>query len=430
MSIYIFGGKLKRGHLNMNKLTLKELAIPLINSIDSFNYLLKSHHRRTAIISYFLGKELHLNDEDMILLVISAALHDIGALSVQERDMLIKEDVENPEPHCIMGYRMLSSFEVFKDVAQTLKHHHIRFEDLGNYPPDEVLFVSQIIHLADRVDVLTLTDKFILDQKEAITSAIVEHSGTTFNPLIVEAFLKVSSHDIFWIHINNMTMRQLFEKVNFTLDYELSIDDVISFSATISKIIDYRSKFTASHSATVAQLAYFIGQQLNLDSISCKKLMVAGYLHDIGKLGIDPGIIEKNGPLTDEEYNQIKLHPYYTEQILNDLITHEWFKDIVYWAKNHHENTLGTGYPYGIEVDENERGSLIITYSDILSALMEPRPYRYPLDIEKTIEIIKNESVYKLSEKLFEVILKNKDEINKIIGECQLESKEFLIQMV
>jgi len=96
----------------MEKLTLRELAIPMIKAIDSFNYLLKSHHRRTAIISYAIGKQMGLNESQLFELVISAALHDIGALSVQERDMLLQEDVLNPLPHCIMGHRMLSSFRL------------------------------------------------------------------------------------------------------------------------------------------------------------------------------------------------------------------------------------------------------------------------------------------------------------------------------
>lgn len=413
----------------MKKLTLKELAIPLINSIDSFNYLLKSHHRRTAIISFYLGKELHLNDDDMIHLVISAALHDIGALSVQERDMLIKEDVEFPEPHCLMGYKMLSSFEAFKEVSQILKHHHIRYDDLKKYPEGEILFQSQIIHLADRVDILTLTDKFILDQKKAIRDSIVNFSGTLFNPVIVEAFMRVSKCDIFWININNMTIERLFQNINFTLDYELSIDDVVDFSWTISKIIDFRSKFTASHSATVAQLSYFIGKILELDIITCKKLKVAGYLHDIGKLGIDPGIIEKEGPLTDEEFNQIKLHPYYTEQILNDLHDNVWFEDIVCWAKNHHENIIGTGYPYLLKLEKCQQGAIIIAFADIISALMETRPYRLPLDIDKTLEIIGRECAPKLSNDIYNAILENKLLINNIILESQTMSYELYKRM-
>lgn len=408
----------------MEKLSLKELSIPLINAIDSFNYLLKSHHRRTAIISYFIGKEMKLNDDEMINLVIAAALHDIGALSVRERDMLIKQDVELPEPHCIMGYKMLSSFEVFATIAQIIKHHHIKYSDLDNHADGEVLYQSQIIHLADRVDVLTLSDKFILDQKKAIIDAIIDHSGTTFNPSIVEAFKKVSKGEIFWININNMTMDVLLRNISFTLDFDLSIDDIQEFAMTISKIIDFRSSYTAAHSCTVAHLAYSIGKMMGLDEGKCIKLKVSGYLHDIGKLGIDPGIIEKKGPLTDEEYNQIKLHPYYTEQILIDLVDNSWFKEIVHWSKHHHDNKLGTGYPFAVSGDEIDEGTMILSYADVMSALMENRPYRKPLSLEKTLQIIKNEVAPKSSMAIFEVIQKNKIKLLEIIECCQKKNSE------
>lgn len=113
----------------MEKLSLKELAIPMIKAIDSFNYLLKSHHRRVAVISYNIAKALGLNNDELLELTIAAALHDIGALSVQERDGLIKEDVLNPKPHCLMGHKMLSSFNAFGNIAQIIKHHHIKYED-------------------------------------------------------------------------------------------------------------------------------------------------------------------------------------------------------------------------------------------------------------------------------------------------------------
>ncbi|WP_320034498.1 HD domain-containing protein [Halarcobacter sp.] len=130
----------------MEKLTLKELAIPMIKAIDSFNYLLKSHHRKVAVISYNLAKELNLKEEEILELVIAASLHDIGALSVRERDMLVQEDVVNPEPHCIVGHCMLSSFEAFNNIAQIIKHHHIKYEDSLNMT-DEKYFSQVILYI-------------------------------------------------------------------------------------------------------------------------------------------------------------------------------------------------------------------------------------------------------------------------------------------
>ena len=408
----------------MEKMSLKELAVPLIKAIDSFNYLLKSHHRRTAVISYYLGKALNLRPDDMIELIIAAAMHDIGALSVQERDMLIKEDVIDPDPHCLMGYRMLASFDAFKNIAQIIKHHHIKYEDSFKMKEGELLFQSFIIHLADRVDILINPNEFILNQKEEVREKIREKVGTTFHPEVFEAFKRVSKADIFWIEINNLEMDHLFRKLNFSIDFELTIDNILEFAVTISRIIDFRSKFTASHSYTVAHLASLLGGFFDLTEERCKKLMVAGYLHDIGKIGIDPGLIEKQGPLIEDEFNSVKLHTYYTGQILNELNTFEWFSEVVTWAERHHERADGSGYPYSLSDADLDKGTKILAFSDVISALMEKRPYRDVLSIDEAFSILKNEISNSISSDMFGVIEKHKDEINELVLQCQSHTFE------
>lgn len=68
----------------------------MIKAIDSFNFLLKKHHRRVAVISYYIGKQLNLSDAELQELVVAASLHDVGALSIQDRDMILREDVDFP----------------------------------------------------------------------------------------------------------------------------------------------------------------------------------------------------------------------------------------------------------------------------------------------------------------------------------------------
>ena len=391
----------------------------MIKAIDSFNYLLKSHHRRVAVISYYIGKQLNLSNDELFKLIIAAALHDIGALSVQERDMLIKEDVANPTPHCIMGYRMLASFSAFKDIAQIIKHHHINYKDFLKITDEEILLQSHVIHLADRVDILISPDEFILNQKSNVTDKIQEKTGTVFHPEVFDAFLKTSKADIFWIEINNLDMDQLFKKINFSINFNLTIDNILEFALTISRIIDFRSKFTASHSYTVAHLSSLIGGYFGLSEEKCKKLMVAGYLHDIGKIGIDPGLIEKNGPLSSEECNIMKLHTYYTGQILNELTSSDWFSEIVIWAERHHEKADGSGYPYALEDKDLDLGVKILAYSDVISALMEERPYRKSQSIDVAMDMVKKKIAPKVSTEIFEVIEKHKDEINELVLHCQ-----------
>jgi HD-GYP domain-containing protein (c-di-GMP phosphodiesterase class II) len=402
----------------MKKISLKELAFPLIKAIDSFNYLLKSHHRRTAVIAYNIAVKMGMSRDDIIDLVVAASLHDIGALSVQERDMLIQEDVVNPEPHCVMGYKMLSTFDMFIKSAEIIKHHHIRYDKSGKVS-EEVHPQSYIIHLADRVDILISQDKFILDQKMDIINSIIEKKGSVFHPEVCDAFAEVAKADIFWIEINNLTMEQLFSKIDFISSHELTKEQIMQFALTISRIIDFRSRFTAGHSYTVGQLAFKIGEMLGLDDDFCTKLLVAGYLHDIGKIGIDTGYIEKEGPLTDEEFNQVKLHSYYSGQILSELNNSEWFADVVNWAKHHHEKTNGSGYPFAIKGDDIDLGTKIIEYADIISALTENRPYRKGMTIEEAFKIIEDNFSGVIDDHILQEIEEHADTIRDIVAYCR-----------
>lgn len=403
----------------MKKLSLKELAVPIIKAVDSFNYLLKSHHRRVAVISWHLGKKLGLDDDALLKLVIAAAMHDVGALSVQERDMLVREDVTNPGPHCLMGWRMISTFDAFEDIALILKHHHVHYDEAKTKEDGQVPFQCHIIHLADRVDVLINPDEFILNQRKTVLEKIRANTGKVFHPDVFAAFEEIARADIFWIEINNLDMDQLFRRVNFSLDFELTIENVLDFALMMSRIIDFRSRFTASHSYTVAHLAHLIGGYFGYPEEKRKKLMVAGYLHDLGKIGIDPGLIEKAGPLTDDEYNMVKLHTYYTGQILSGLSASEWFRDIVKWSERHHEKTDGTGYPFSLREDDLDEGVRIIAFSDVISALMEERPYRKSIPVEEAFDIMRKNVAPKISPSIFEIIDARKIEIDACVKSCQ-----------
>ena len=399
----------------MEKLSLKELAVPVIKAIDSCNYLLKSHHRRTAVIAYHIGKKMGLGHDQLFTLVISAAIHDVGALSVQERDLLVREDVQNPRPHCDMGCKMLSSFAPFAEVARVIKHHHIRYASMQDMPDGAVPLESHILHLADRVDIVINPDVFVLKQKSAVVEKIRTNVGTVFHPQVFEAFAAAAVPDIFWIEINNLELDQLFRRVDSSLNFALSLDNILEFALTISRIIDFRSHFTASHSYTVANLAYEIGKIFGFSRERCLKLKISGYLHGIGKIGIDPGLIEKNGPLTDDEFDLVKLHTYYTGQILSSLSISEWFNEIVTWAQNHHEKSDGSGYPYSLQADNLDLGCKILAFSDVIAALMEDRPYRKSLSIDTAFEIIRDKLAAKISTTMFETIALHKQEINDIV---------------
>ena len=135
----------------MIQTSYKELLITIIQSLDLINAILKNHHRRTAIISYHIGKAFGLDTEDLKLLVMAASLHDLGALTVVERDQLLQMDVENPNPHAIMGSAMLEGLPYFEEIAEIVLHHHLEWCQAEALSP-RVADICCLLHLSDRID--------------------------------------------------------------------------------------------------------------------------------------------------------------------------------------------------------------------------------------------------------------------------------------
>ncbi len=141
----------------------------------------------------------------------------------------------------------------------------------------------------------------------------------------------------------------------------------------IAKAIDANDPYTAGHSRRVAQYAKMIATQMAFSPDEIEEIYYAGLIHDVGKLGLDNKIINKNGRLTDEEFAEIKRHPALGYEILKDISVKGKFAD---GAKCHHERIDGKGYPDGLNGREISRLARIISVADAYDAMTSKRPYR------------------------------------------------------
>lgn len=398
----------------MQNIFLKDVMVAFIQSIDLVNCLLKKHHGRVAIIAYEIGKAYGLPEDELKQLVLAASIHDIGALTVSERNDLIRLDIENPHPHAILGALMLESFPPFERISHIIRYHHWKWSDNGNGSlySDDVPETSYLLHLADRVDILIAHDTWILSQKDTVRNEIVSHRGTLFRPECVDAFLKVSEGDEFWLDIENKNLSNLLNEL--MVEYEsIEMDDtrMEELAYTLSRIIDYRSAFTATHSFGVGLVAAEIGRLMDLPQETCANLKIAGYLHDIGKIGIPPEIVEKKSCLEEDEYQVMKAHAYYTRMILQNI---KGMEEICEWASMHHERHDGSGYPQKLSDAHFSLESDIIAYADIFTALSEDRPYRSPFEIDDLIETLESEYKPKLGDMVFDVVKNHARHLNGI----------------
>ena len=148
-------------------------------------------------------------------------------------------------------------------------------------------------------------------------------------------------------------------------------------------------------------MAYKIAEILDYPEEKKRELLVAGLLHDIGKIAIPSELIEKNGKLTPAERTNVQTHAYFTDVILKDV---DGLDGIAEWAAHHHENHDGSGYPENLTEKNISEEMDILSYADIYTALSENRPYRTGLSLEEISVILKDQFEDKHGEKIYQIV--------------------------
>jgi HD-GYP domain-containing protein (c-di-GMP phosphodiesterase class II)/predicted MFS family arabinose efflux permease len=143
-----------------------------------------------------------------------------------------------------------------------------------------------------------------------------------------------------------------------------------------AQALDARDRYTESHSIRVSELAGRLGEHLDLGNRQCELLRTAGSLHDLGKIGVRDDILNKPGPLTEEEWEIMRRHP----DIGADMIAqHSALAEVAPLVRHHHERWDGTGYPSGYKGDVIPFGARILSVADSFDTITGPRLYRQSL---------------------------------------------------
>jgi HD-GYP domain-containing protein (c-di-GMP phosphodiesterase class II) len=116
-----------------------------------------------------------------------------------------------------------------------------------------------------------------------------------------------------------------------------------------------------------------VARRCGLNADEQRRIYRAGLLHDIGKLGVSNLILDKDGPMTDEERTRMEQHPRFTLDILEHVSA---FRSFARTAALHHEKLDGSGYPFGYTAEDLELPERILVVADIYDALSSDRPYR------------------------------------------------------
>ncbi|MFI5210246.1 MAG: HD-GYP domain-containing protein, partial [Gemmatimonadales bacterium] len=147
--------------------------------------------------------------------------------------------------------------------------------------------------------------------------------------------------------------------------------------------LEAKDAYIRGHSARVADLSAMIAAEIGMTDEQVEQVRMAGRLHDIGKIGIREGILTKQGPLTAEEYDQVKQHVVVGSQILAPLAH---LGDIISYVRSHHERWDGQGYPDRLEGEQIPLGARILGAAEIFDALTTSRPYQEKMAPDVAVE--------------------------------------------
>ena len=150
----------------------------------------------------------------------------------------------------------------------------------------------------------------------------------------------------------------------------------------LANALEAKSPYLTGHSARVATLAVALGRELKLPSKEIERVRMAACLHDLGMIGVREPVVNKEGPLSDEEYEHVKNHVVIGSTLLAPLT---YLRPIVAIVRGHHEHWDGTGYPDGLSGEDIPVGARIIGALEVYDALTTARPYQEPLEPAQAI---------------------------------------------
>ena len=187
---------------------------------------------------------------------------------------------------------------------------------------------------------------------------------------------------------------------------------------SLAYTIDAKDRYTSGHSQRVAEYSLEIAKRMNKSDEDQKIIYYAGLLHDVGKIRVSEAVINKPGKLSDEEFDQIRIHPVSGYHILKDIHDDE---RIGYGAKYHHERYDGTGYPNGLAGKNIPEIARIIGVADAYDAMASNRSYRKALSQDIVRSEIEKGKGRQFDPEIADIMLKMIDE-DKEYKMCQAET--------
>jgi HD-GYP domain-containing protein (c-di-GMP phosphodiesterase class II) len=258
---------------------------------------------------------------------------------------------------------------VQRAVAFTFERH-----DGGGLPTgcrgDEIPLEMRIAQLADVAEV-----HHRLYGLEGAVAMARDRRGGQFDPAVADAFL--ADAEAFLAEPEGGDAWSAAIALSPDRDAVISGPALDALLLAIGDFVDLKCPFTLGHSRAVAELAEAAGGLVGLTPSEGGTLRRAGYLHDVGRLGVSNLVWSKPGPLSADQWERVRMHPYLGSRVLSRIPT---LADEAALVRAHHEHLDGTGYPIGVAGGTLGRSERLLAAAAAYRSATEPRPYREALD--------------------------------------------------
>lgn len=285
--------------------------------------------------------------------------------------------------HCISAGVLATRVGLDDGMAGLLAHTFERWDGKGlpeGRSGPTIPLEMRITHLADTAEVFL--------RRGGVTAAVAmvrARRGSQFDPALAELFIE---------HAVALT-EGLLEIDCWQAALDVAPDDgtlsgleLDSVLRAIGDFADLKSPYTAGHSRGVAALAADAARETGLPEADVAELRRAGWVHDIGRLGVSNQVWDKKEPLSRLDLERVRMHPYLGERILGRV---PGLKGIAALAGSHHERIDGSGYPRGIGAAELGIKQRLLAAADSYHASLEPRPQRPGLTAEDAAARLRQE---------------------------------------
>ena len=224
---------------------------------------------------------------------------------------------------------------------------------------------------------------------EAARAEAVKRTGVWFDPGLVGVFLTLSQTDAFWRGLEGAGLAERVAGLE-PMPRAIFIDDerLETITAAFADVVDAKSPYTAGHSRRVADYSVGIAASLGFPAARQEALRRAALLHDVGKLGVSNGILDKPGKLDAREWDEVRRHPVLSQEILARVSV---FRSIAELAGAHHERLDGRGYPNKLEAGQIALDTRIISAADVFDAITAERPYRAAVPVAECLDIMQRD---------------------------------------